>query len=78
MKQLLQRREKPSLVSENNHKSSQLLQQESDIDFVVTNTDTLEHEDYGDNSAEDDDYSGQKQQQKQKRKEEMLERNRYL
>lgn len=81
MKQLLQRRQKPPLISESDHELGQLLQQrnnDNEIDFVVTDTDRLEHEDYNSsNGQEDDDLNSQKQQLKQKRKQEMLERNRY-
>jgi len=81
VKQLLQRRQKPPLISESNRELGQVLQHqnnENDIDFVVTDTDRLEHEDYNSsNGQEDEDHNSRKQQLKQKRKQEMLERNRY-
>jgi len=82
VKQLLQRCQKPPLISESHHEFDQLLQHQNndnDIDFVVTDTDKLENEDYNSsNGQEDEDHNSQKQQLKQKRKQEMLERNRYL
>lgn len=79
VKQLLQRHQKPSIISESHHELDQLLQQQkndNNIDFVVKNTDRLEHENYSGNGQEDEDYNSRKQYQKQKRKQEMLERNR--
>lgn len=82
VKQLLQRRQKPSIISESHHELGQLLRHQNNdnvIDFVVTNTDRLEHKVYnGSIGQEDEDHNSQKQQLKQKRKQEMLERNRYL
>lgn len=81
VKQLLQRRQKPPLISESDHDLGQLMQHQNNdngIDFVVTDTERLEHEDYNSsNGQEDEDHNSQKQQLKQKRKQEMLERNRY-
>jgi len=67
-------RHKPPLVSENHH---ELLPQNTNIDFVVSNTDKLKHEDYGTSSQGVEDYNIRKQQLKEKRKQEMLEKNRY-
>ncbi|CAH1731026.1 unnamed protein product [Aphis gossypii] len=77
VKQLLQRRQKPPLITESRDKLDQLLQQQNNDIDIVTNIDRLEHENYNSNGQEDEDSNNQKQQQlKQKRKQEMLERNR--
>jgi len=80
VKQLLQRHQKPPLISESHHELGQLLQHQNNdnnIDFVVTETNNLEHEKNSGNGLEDEDHNSRKQQLKQKRKQEMLERNRY-
>jgi len=79
VKQLLQRRQKPPLITESRDKLGQLLQQQNNDINNITNIDRLEHENYNSNGQEDGDSNDQKQQQqKQKRKQEILERNRYL
>uniref|UniRef100_A0A2S2NCC5 BZIP domain-containing protein n=1 Tax=Schizaphis graminum TaxID=13262 RepID=A0A2S2NCC5_SCHGA len=76
VKQLLQKHQKPPLITESHDKIGQLLQQQNkDID-IVTNIDRIEHEKYNSNDQEDEDCNSRKQQLKQKRKQEMLERNR--
>ncbi|XP_025196804.1 anaphase-promoting complex subunit cdh1-like [Melanaphis sacchari] len=76
VKQLLQRRQKSPLITENCDKLGQLLQQQNNDIGIVTNTDRLEHENYNSNDQEDENCNSRKQQLKQKRKQEMLERNR--
>jgi len=75
-----QRRQKLPLISESHHELGPLLQHrnnDKDIDFVVTETNKLEHAVYCVNGQEDKDHNNRKQQMKQKRKQEILERNRY-
>jgi len=81
VKQMLhQRRQKPSLISESHYELGQPVQHQNndnDINFVVTETNKLEHTVYSGNGQEDKDHNSRKQQLKLKQKQEMLERNRY-
>jgi len=78
---MLQKRlHKPPIISESHHELGPLLQNRNndyDIDFVITDTNKLEHAAYGVNGQKDKDPNSRKQQLKLKQKQEMLERNRY-
>lgn len=81
VKQMLQkRRHKPPIISESHHELGPLLQHRNNdygIDFIIKDTNKLEHAVYDVNGLEDKDHNSRKQQLKLKQKQEMLERNRY-